>query len=58
MLRHMIKTEGIRSPFNGLTSTWAREMPGYYLFFYGYEKTRSLLTPKGKTKDDLGEFKK
>lgn len=50
----MIKTEGIRSPFNGLTSTWARELPGYYLFFYGYEKTRSLLTPPGKTKDDLG----
>nr|CAB3266169.1 mitochondrial ornithine transporter 1 [Phallusia mammillata] len=54
VLKQMIKTEGLLSPFQGLTSTWAREMPGYFLFFYGYEWTRSLMTPKGKTKDDVG----
>lgn len=41
--------------FRGLTSTIAREMPGYFVFFGGYEGTRHLLTPVGKSKDDCGE---
>ena len=51
----MIKAEGVLSLFNGLTSTWVREMPGYFFFFYGYEFTRNLLTAKGKKKDDIGK---
>jgi len=40
--------------FRGLGSTIAREMPGYFFFFGGYEATRGLLTPAGKTKDEIG----
>jgi solute carrier family 25 ornithine transporter 2/15 len=29
-------------------------MPGYFFFFGGYEATRGLLTPAGKTKDEIG----
>jgi solute carrier family 25 ornithine transporter 2/15 len=29
-------------------------MPGYFFFFGGYEATRGLLTPVGKTKDEIG----
>nr|XP_002132089.1 mitochondrial ornithine transporter 1 [Ciona intestinalis] len=57
VLRSMIKTNGILSPFQGLTSTWLREMPGYFLFFYGYEFTRGVLASKGQSKDDLEAWK-
>lgn len=40
--------------FRGLGTTIAREMPGYFFFFGGYEATRGLLTPAGKTKDEIG----
>lgn len=33
----------------------AREMPGYFFFFGGYEMTRHFLTPEGKTKDEIGK---
>lgn len=33
----------------------AREMPGYFFFFGGYEVTRHFLTPEGKTKDEIGK---
>jgi len=52
--RQMFRSGGITSFYKGLTSTWAREMPGYFAFFYGYELTRGLLAPKGGTKDDVG----
>lgn len=41
--------------FQGLGSTIAREMPGYFVFFGGYEGTKYLLAPKGGTKDDCGK---
>lgn len=40
--------------FRGLTPTFAREMPGYFCFFGGYELCRHFLTPAGKTKDEIG----
>jgi hypothetical protein len=40
--------------FRGLGTTIARVMPGYFFFFGGYEATRGLLTPIGKTKDEIG----
>lgn len=40
--------------FRGLTATFTREMPGYFFFFLAYEATRGLLTPPGKTKDEIG----
>ena len=56
MVRAMLKEGGVKSLFKGLTSTWCREVPGYFAFFYGYEATRGFLTPAGKSKDDIGEF--
>ncbi len=41
--------------FQGLGSTWLREMPGYFFFFGSYEISRTVLTPKGTSKDDLSE---
>lgn len=39
----ILKTEGIKGMFRGLTPTFAREMPGYFFFFGGYEMTREFL---------------
>uniref|UniRef100_A0A1B6IJU5 Mitochondrial ornithine transporter 1 n=1 Tax=Homalodisca liturata TaxID=320908 RepID=A0A1B6IJU5_9HEMI len=54
LTRHIIQTEGVSGMFRGLGSTIAREMPGYFVFFGGYEATRSMLTPPGKTKEECG----
>lgn len=44
LTRQILKAEGIPGLFRGMTSTLAREMPGYFFFFGGYEGTRGLLT--------------
>lgn len=49
-----MREEGFKGFFHGLSSTFAREMPGYFFFFGGYELSRYFLTPKGKTKDEIG----
>ncbi|XP_054266548.1 mitochondrial ornithine transporter 1 isoform X2 [Macrosteles quadrilineatus] len=54
LTKEIIRTEGVVGMFRGLGSTIAREMPGYFVFFGGYEATRTLLTPPGKTKEDCG----
>lgn len=33
----------INSNFRGLGPTFAREMPGYFFFFGGYEMSREML---------------
>lgn len=33
----IMQTEGFRGLFRGLVPTLAREMPGYFFFFGGYE---------------------
>jgi len=50
----ILRSEGIRGLFHGLSPTFAREMPGYFCFFFAYEFTREMLTPEGSTKDQLG----
>lgn len=51
-----MKEEGPAGFFRGLTSTWAREVPGYFFFFAGYNFSRKLLTPPDhKPGDDLGK---
>lgn len=54
LCRSILRTEGVKGFFCGLTSTIAREMPGYACFFGGYEGARSLFTPPGTSKDDIG----
>ncbi|XP_077984222.1 mitochondrial ornithine transporter 1-like [Glandiceps talaboti] len=51
--RAILQQNGLRGMFKGLTSTWAREMPGCFFFFGGYELSRTLLTPTGSSKADL-----
>lgn len=43
LTKQVLKTEGIKGMFRGLTPTFAREMPGYFFFFGGYELTRESL---------------
>ncbi|KAG1678331.1 Mitochondrial ornithine transporter 1 [Nymphon striatum] len=57
LCREILRTDGVRGFFCGLTSTIAREMPGYACFFGGYEGARSFLTPHGSSKDDIGVLK-
>uniref|UniRef100_UPI00358E1ABC mitochondrial ornithine transporter 1 n=1 Tax=Myxine glutinosa TaxID=7769 RepID=UPI00358E1ABC len=54
VMRAVLQTEGVRGFFHGMASTWIRDIPGYFFFFWGNEFSKSLLTPAGKTKDDLG----
>merc|ERR1712038_1868935 len=53
----ILRQDGVPGPFHGLTPTFAREMPGYFFFFMAYEASRELLTPAGKTKDEIGLFR-
>lgn len=55
--RNIIRTEGTRGLYRGLTATLARECPGYGCFFGGYELTRSLLTKEHEEKKDIGKDK-
>ena len=55
LTRQILHTEGLQGLFRGLIPTFAREMPGYFVFFGGYEVSRVLLTPQGKTKDEIGK---
>lgn len=54
MTKYIIKHEGAMGLYRGLTSTMAREMFGNCFFFGGYEGARQLLTPPGKSKDEIG----
>ncbi|XP_058126827.1 mitochondrial ornithine transporter 1 [Anopheles ziemanni] len=57
LVSQILRTEGIPGMFRGLTSTFAREMPGYFFFFGGYEMTREFYTKPGQTKDDIGPLR-
>ncbi|XP_019887658.1 mitochondrial ornithine transporter 1 isoform X2 [Ooceraea biroi] len=54
LTRQILREQGVRGLFTGLSSTIAREMPGYFFFFGGYEATRELLAAKGQSRDDIG----
>ena len=43
--------------FRGLTSTMAREMPGYFFFFGGYELSKSFLASHPDERESLGNFR-
>jgi len=57
LCKQIFQESGFRGFFHGLTPTFAREMPGYFFFFGTYEFTRQLLTPKNKSKEDIGILK-
>ena len=54
LTRQIIQESGASGLFRGLTSTIAREMPGYFFFFGGYEATRELLAKPGQSRDEIG----
>ena len=44
----ILRKDGLGGLFRGLTPTFAREMPGYFCFFFSYEFMRELLRPEGR----------
>ena len=50
---YIIREEGIQGLFRGLTSTWLREVPGYFFFFGGYSGSLKLLSPSDDYRDNL-----
>lgn len=54
LTKQIFQTEGILGFYRGLTSTMAREMPGYFFFFGGYEGAREFLRKPSQTKDQIG----
>lgn len=57
VIRDIIKREGVSGLYRGLGATLCREMPGYFFFFFAYEWSRELLTPAGKSKDEIGSVR-
>ncbi|CAG7819764.1 unnamed protein product [Allacma fusca] len=57
LTRKVFVEEGFFGFYRGLTSTIAREMPGYFFFFGGYEICRHFLTPPGKRKEEIGSIR-
>ncbi|XP_019376783.1 PREDICTED: mitochondrial ornithine transporter 1-like isoform X1 [Gavialis gangeticus] len=55
VVKAIFHSKGLLGFFQGLTSTWLREVPGYFFFFGGYEVSRSFFTQAGKVKEDLGK---
>uniref|UniRef100_A0A0E9UUU3 Uncharacterized protein n=1 Tax=Anguilla anguilla TaxID=7936 RepID=A0A0E9UUU3_ANGAN len=54
-MRSVLRNEGPLGFFQGLTTTIAREVPGYFCFFGAYELSRSAFAEyMGKSKDDIG----
>jgi len=56
LTKQILRQEGMGGMFRGLTSTIAREMPGYFFFFGAYECSRELFANEGQTKDDIGNI--
>ncbi|XP_015123059.1 mitochondrial ornithine transporter 1 [Diachasma alloeum] len=54
LTRDIVRQNGFTGLFRGLSSTIAREMPGYFFFFGGYEATRELLAKPGQSREDIG----
>ncbi|XP_028840064.1 mitochondrial ornithine transporter 1-like [Denticeps clupeoides] len=53
VVKSIVQQDGLAGLFQGMTSTWLREVPGYFFFFGGYEICRTLLTPAGQSKDEM-----
>ncbi|KAM7328830.1 mitochondrial ornithine transporter 1 [Alexandromys fortis] len=53
VVKEIFRKDGPLGFYHGLSSTLLREVPGYFLFFGGYELSRSFFA-SGKSKDELG----
>jgi len=53
----ILHREGVPGLFRGLKPTFAREMPGYFCFFFAYEFSREFFTAKGQSKEDIGPLR-
>ncbi|XP_048851085.1 mitochondrial ornithine transporter 1-like isoform X1 [Brienomyrus brachyistius] len=53
IVKSILKKEGLPGLFQGMTSTWLREVPGYFFFFGGYEVSRTIFVNCGYSKNDL-----
>lgn len=55
VVKDVLKTDGPLGFYQGLTSTMAREIPGYFCFFGAYELCRSTFAQRmGTDKDSIG----
>uniref|UniRef100_A0A8D0GF18 Mitochondrial ornithine transporter 1 n=1 Tax=Sphenodon punctatus TaxID=8508 RepID=A0A8D0GF18_SPHPU len=54
VVKSIFHSEGLLGFFQGLTSTWLREVPGYFFFFGGYEVSRSFFLQADQSKEELG----
>lgn len=52
LTKSILREQGVRGLYNGLTSTIAREMPGYFAFFGGIEGTKHLLVKYTSIKEE------
>jgi len=44
----ILREDGVMGMYRGLTSTWAREVPGYFGFFTVYNASIKFLAPEGE----------
>lgn len=51
--RHLVATGGIRSLYRGTGATLLRDVPASGVYFMVYEYLQRVLTPEGKSKNDL-----
>lgn len=55
VVKFIIRNEGLPGFFQGLTTTIAREVPGYFCFFGAYELCRTMFADYMRcNKDDIG----
>nr|XP_004664739.2 mitochondrial ornithine transporter 2 [Jaculus jaculus] len=53
VVRSILRKDGPLGFYQGLTTTVVQEVPGYFVFFGGYELSRSFFA-SGRSKDELG----
>jgi solute carrier family 25 ornithine transporter 2/15 len=56
LTKEILRNDGFKGMFRGLSSTMMREMPGYFFFFGSYELSKNLLR-SSQDEEDLGLIK-
>lgn len=55
VVKGVLQKDGPLGFYRGLSSTLLRELPGYFVFFGGYELSRTFFA-SGRSKNELGMF--